>query len=140
MSDKTVKRIEKDDPEAFGSKAVLVCGYRPEEAQAVAGLLETIGVPGHTILLCTLSKLSQTLEQALCATDPAPPVPEDKLPPVMILSGMSGSRIHAFIDGFPSTGLPRPIFASATQSNLQFIVRDLIIELLKEHQVMMENR
>jgi hypothetical protein len=42
-------------------------------------------------------------------------------------------RIDAFLNRFASTGLPRPIFATVTPSNLGFKVRDLLVELLQVH-------
>jgi hypothetical protein len=49
---------------------------------------------------------------------------------------MTGTRVRVFLDQYASTQLPRPIFATVTPSNLDFTVRDLLIELLQEHRSM----
>lgn len=137
MSQGEFKRIDPDQgPPPLGPLALLLCGYSSEESQTVSSFLKTLEASEHRVVLCTEPMLAQTLEQALTRTEEVPPVPPDKLPRVIVLSGMSGAQVRLFLDQYASTQLPRPIFATVTPSNLGFTVRDLLIDLLKEHRAM----
>ena len=121
---------------AVGPAAVLLCGFEPEADAAVAALLERVGAGEHRVRPCTVLMVGQTLEEALDAPAGGDRAPADALPRVLVLSGLTGSAIHAFLDRFGETGLPRPIFASATPTSLGFAVRDLLRDLLAEQNAM----
>jgi hypothetical protein len=136
MSQGAFKRIDQDEGAPLGPLALLLCGFSLEESQTVSTFLETIDASEHRVVLCTEPMLAQPLGEALTTTEESPPVPPDQLPRVIVLSGMTGARVRIFLDRYASTELPRPIFATATPSNLNFTVRDLLIELLQEHRAM----
>ena len=136
MSQGEFKRIDEDEGAPLGPLALLLCGFSADEAQTVASFLGTIGFLDHRVVLCTEPMLSKSLGEALTTTDDDPPVQPDQLPRVIVLSGLTGTQVRVFLDRFSSTQLPRPIFAAVTPSNLSFTVRELLIELLKEHQAM----
>lgn len=136
MSQGDFKRIDQDEGTPLGPLAVLLCGYSDEESRVVSSLLDRIDLPEHRVIPCSEAMLKDTLGEALRRTDEALPVPPDKLPRVMVLSGMTAAQVRALLDHYASTRLPRPIFATVTPSNLDFTVRDLLIDLLKEHRAM----
>ena len=136
MSQGEFKRIDKDEGAPLGPLALLLCGFSTDQAQTVSSFLGTVELADHRVVLCTEPMLSKPLGEALTTTEDDPPVPPDQLPRVIVLSGMTGTQVRIFLDRFSSTQLPRPIFATVTPSNLGFTVRDLLIELLKEHRAM----
>ncbi len=136
MSQGEFKRIDQDQEAPLGPPALLLCGYSSEESLTVVSLLETMDASGYRVVLCTEPMLAQTLEEALSTTSEVQPVPPDKLPRVMVLSGMTGAQVRVFLDRYATTQLPRPILATVTPGNLSFTVRDLLIDLLKEHRAM----
>ena len=140
MSQGEFKRIDQDEGPPLGPLELLVCGFSIEESRTVSSFLGTINVPEHQVVLCTEPMLAQSLGEALTTTEESPPVPPDKLPRVIVLSGMTGAQVRVFLDQYASTQLPRPIFATVTPSNLDFTVRDLLIELLQEHRAMSEKK
>lgn len=141
MSQDGFKKIERDDEAPLGPPALLLCGYSPEESEAVASLLKKVEAPWHRVVLCTEAMLAQTLGEALAGGEKsASPVPPEKLPRVLVLSGMTGAQLHALLGQYSSTQLPRPIFATATPVNLGVTVRDLLIDLLQEHRAMAGRR
>ena len=140
MSQGEFKRIDQDEGAPLGPLALLVCGFSLEESRTVSSFLGTIDASEHRVVLCTEPMLAQSLGEALTTTEESPPVPPDKLPRVIVLSGMTGAQVRVFLDQYASTQLPRPIFATVTPSNLDFTVRDLLIELLQEHRAMAERK
>ncbi len=140
MSQGEFKKIDQDEGAPLGPLALLVCGFSPEESRTVSSFLGTIDAPEHRVVLCTEPMLAQSLGEALTTTEESPPVPPNKLPRVIVLSGMTGVQVRVFLDQYASTQLPRPIFATVTPSNLDFTVRDLLIDLLQEHRAMSERK
>lgn len=140
MSQGDFKRIDQDEGAPLGPLALLVCGFSPEDSRRLSSLLGMIDAPEHRVILCTEPMLVQSVGEALTTTEESPPVAPDKLPRVVVLSGMTGAQVRVFLDQYASTQLPRPIFATVTHSNLEFKVRDLLIELLKEHRAMSERK
>jgi len=140
MSDGTFKRIEQEEGERFGTPAVLLCGYSQAEADAIVGLMERIDCGDHRVLLCTEKMLEQTLGHALETIEQTEPVAQDKLPRAMVLSGFSGAQIHKLIDNYAYAGIRRPIFAAVTPNNLNFTVKELLVDLLKEHRAMTQKQ
>jgi len=140
MSDGTFHAIDRGREQTFGPRAILICGYDAGAAPALSDLLQRIGADGCALRFACVSVLTMPLEKALSAQSEEPPIEADKLPRVMVLSGMTGGEIHDFLDGFSDTILPRPIFASATHNNLAFETRGLLAELLREHRAMMQSR
>jgi hypothetical protein len=136
MSQGEFKKIDQDEGAPLGPLALLLCGFSLEESRTVSSFLGTIDASEHRVVLCTEPMLVQSLGEALTTTEESPPVPPDQLPRVMVLSGMTGAQVRVFLDQYASTQLPRPIFATVTPSNLNFTVRDLLIELLEEHRAM----
>jgi len=140
MSQGEFKKIDRDEGALLGPLALLLCGFSFEESRTLSSFLRTIDASEHRVVLCTEPMLAQSLREALTTAEESPPVPPDKLPRAIVLSGMSGAQVRVFLDQYASTRLPRPIFATVTPSNLDFKVRDLLVELLQEHRAMSERK
>jgi hypothetical protein len=140
MSQGEFGRIDHDEEPPLGPPALLLCGHSAEESGTLSSFLNTLDMQAHRLVMCTEPMLARTLEEALTAVDEAPPVPADKLPRVIVLSGMTGAQVRVFLHRYASNRLPRPIFAMVTPSNLSFAVRDLLIDLLQEHRAMTEKK
>jgi hypothetical protein len=138
MTDATFQRIDEDSTQRSGACRVLVCGHSPDDAAKVGGLLLALGIQDAAVRLVTPAMIGMTLADALDAETDEAPVPPDRLPPVLVLAGLSGQEVGAFLDGFAVTGLPRPIFAGVTPTNLGMTVRALLVDLLAEHRAMNE--
>jgi hypothetical protein len=130
--------IQPDDETRVGPRGILICGYAPDAAAPLQTLLAQINAPEAPLVFCTEAMLAQSLEEALTEPAAGSPAPPDKLPPVMVLSGLTGRELHTFLEQFDAANLPRPIFAAATTINLTFTVRQLLIALLQENRARQE--
>ena len=135
MVDASFKKIE-DEDSSVGPQAILVCGFSTEVEDTLRTVLEKIGAEEHRIVFCTPKMVKQTLIQALESEECGEPAASNELPQTLVLSGLNGSQLQSFINELRSSGLPRPIFASTTESNLEFEVGTLIVELLREQRQM----
>ena len=140
MTDGTFSPIDDGDEQTLGPQAVLLCGFSSEEIDTIESLLQKIGAGDHRILRCTETMLGRRLGEALETAEEDPPLPPDKLPRAMVLSGLEGRQINELLKRFPSTDLVRPIFSTTTPSNLEFTVRELLVHLIEEHRAMMEQK
>jgi len=140
MNDSTFRELGADQSGTCGPRAVLLCGYSPEDAKEVEALLDRIGEGDASVRLCTEAMLTSSLKNALESGSKEPPVAPDRLPRVMVLSGLTDARIRAILKDFAGTGLSRPIFCAATPENLTFTVRQLLRELMAEHIAMQKMR
>ena len=140
MNDSGFRQVERDRERRFGPPGILLAGYAADAANAVRALLDRIGAAAVPLVVCSAALLERTVAEALAATDPGEPAGPGQLPPVLLMSGLTGEEFHRLMDEFGDTGLPRPIFAAATPTNLRFTVKQLLIELLREQRAMAERR
>jgi hypothetical protein len=136
MTQGTFRELGDGNRSIPGPSAVLLCGFLVAEAQEVRALLGRAGIQTERVILCSEGLLRKPLREALETPGSEEPVPPDRLPRVMILSGMTESQIGLFLDTFRSSGLPRPIFATATEWNLERPVRQVLLDLVKEHRAL----
>ncbi len=125
-----------ENEEIIGPPAVLCCGFTPQEMMLIKTLLKAVGAEGHQTFLCTEQMIMQPLGQALQSTKQLTPVPPSKLPRVMVMSGLTAEQINGILASYDLTKMRRPIFATVTKRNLNFTVRELLVELLQEHKAM----
>ena len=136
----TFRRIDESDARRFGERTLLLVGFSREESELIGRRAERVGAGAIHCILLTDELLLGTVGEALAVVGQRPDVVPADLPRFIVLSGLSGAEVHAFLDGYASTGLPRPIFASATPTNLSFPVKGLLKELAAEHVEMMKLR
>ena len=116
-----------------GPEALFLCGMDSVSAkEPLLILAENAGFGRPRLVFCTASMIGKPLSEALNASNGEQPLDPEKLPPVCLFSGLEPAPIKEFLENFHTTGLPRPIFATATGSNLNMTVRDLVLHLLEE--------
>lgn len=134
------RKLKTEQTIIFGPNAVLLCGFALDEFELISGAVEKTGAVDHAVIYCTESMVGHSLKSALeCSNYYFPPVPADRLPRVLIMSGMNDEQIRDLLNHFPPE-LSRPIFATATPNNMKYTVRDLLMELLQEHKAMAASR
>lgn len=66
---------------------------------------------------------------------PLPQTPES-LPRMLLVAGRRVSELFRVVEFWAASGLPRPIFAAATENNLHFAIAQLVAHLEEEHRLM----
>jgi hypothetical protein len=126
---------EGDGP-GLGPPAVLLFGFDPEEGARLETLLREVGAGEHQIVCCTTTMGSLRVREALQGEDGGTLLPVGKVARIALLSGLGESQVGAVLDRYGTTGLPRPIFAVATEANLEFTVLQLFEDLLAERRAL----
>ena len=132
----TFEALDDSSDAAVGPPAVLLLGFERDEASIIGRLLHGLGAGGHRVVCCTTTMGALTVGEALAGDDGGRLLPVGKVPRVALLSGLTDKQVGEVLDRYGATGLPRPIFAVATQANLEFTVVQLLEDLLAEREAM----
>lgn len=119
-----------------GPRAVFLSGYNEESCTILDTFLKNKGVPEIQVVPCREDVLDNTLGEILKNQSRAALFPPEKLPQVMLWSGISHVELDKILDGFKETELPRPIFATTTEHNLEFPLKTLLRHLLDDQKAM----
>jgi len=121
-----------------GPRAVLICGNSAASHNSIRNFLKDWGYSDIEVLGCREDFLNNTIEHVLTNPSKAELIQAEKLPPVMLWSGISHKELDSILSRFNETGLARPIFATTTTHNLKFTVKELLRHLLEEQKSMRE--
>ena len=129
------------EPERLpGPLAVLVCGYEAAERESLRVFLSVVFVEPPGLRPVSAEAPERTVGEVLAdPEDPAAPGC-GQLPRVLLLAGCTLDEVRGVMEQWQASGLPRPIFAVATENNLGFPVRELVAHLLEEQRAMREAR
>ena len=136
MSDGTFKKVGKTETMLFGPRAMIVCGYAPEEQNVFLQFLNTIGVENVRIFFIGRDKEKMPLKELLALPDQTGLGEASDLDRTIILSGVTENELHLTISTYKKTGLPRPLWATLTPISKDWPLDALIAELKKERAVM----
>lgn len=140
MTENTFRELGGGERRIPGPRAVLLCGFSASEAEEVRALLDKAQTGTERLVLCSEGMLRRPLREVLEASVEEDPVLPERLPRVVLLSGMTEGQIQLFLDAFRASRLPRPIFATTTDSNLERNLREILVDLLQEHRSLTGSR
>lgn len=123
-----------------GPMTFYASGYSGEQTAILHTFLSSIGYENVPLKICTKNQLTLTLGEALSTDRVDEPLPEGALPYVLVFSGMKPTDVENVLGKFGQNGLPRPIFATTTESNLTFSVKELLKHLLSERHMAATSR
>ncbi len=138
MSNDEWKRITDDAATLPGPEAVLLSGYDPDQLPPIRALLDDLGHAEIPLRTVAKGALDTAVEDILSRECTEPPAGQGALPMTLVISGLPIQAVHHLMDRFRETGLPRPIFATATATNLRFTAKELLRHLLQEQQMVRE--
>ncbi len=119
-----------------GEKSVFLSGFAESEIEILRPFLIEFDI--DKFVLCSEKMLEMKVRDAFNFSDK--PLDREKLPRIMLISGIEFSRVHEILSSFKNTNLDRPIFATTTEHNLDFTVKELLLHLLEEQKMMREKK
>lgn len=131
------KQIDEDGT-LPGPRAVFVSGYSEESHKVLLDFLEEKEILELDLVPCRIDDLEKKVEEVLENHSEGELVAPEKLPPVMLWSGISHRELDLIIRNFKDNGLPRPIFATTTPHNLEFPIKTLMRHLLEDQREIRE--
>ncbi len=121
-----------------GPRALFICGFPEKTETIMAEFLKDNGIEDIAVGLCREDSLLEKISTVLSKKSDYPLIPSEKLPPVMLWSGIEHKELDQSLGNFKDTGLKRPIFATSTEHNLDFTVKELLQHLISEQKSMKE--
>lgn len=131
------KKIDKDGT-LPGPRALFICGFTDNDHQTMRGFLKGKGIEEVDVIPCRQDSLDKKIGSVLQGDSTAAIIEAEKLPPVMLWSGIAHEELDEALGEFQNTGLKRPIFATTTIPNMEFTVKELLQHLISEQRSMRE--
>ncbi|MBI9076986.1 MAG: DUF3783 domain-containing protein [Desulfatibacillum sp.] len=140
MAEATMTRVTDSDAPMYGPRTLLVCGYTKDNQDAFLNLLKT-EIPAKTPTVFCLPEDGDTLLSELVAKEDGHQYGrEGKMPPAVILSGVSEKELRQIMTAWKGLGLPRQLWAALTPTSETWTLRALIRELQSEYMAMMKKQ
>jgi hypothetical protein len=139
MTDGGFARLEPTDEVMFGPRALLCTGYTPAEQALLTALVTAAGLGELPCVFASAERASLTVGELLqrAATgDPHLAGNEQRSEPgahrLVLFSGVRERELHTFIHAYRGSGLPRPLWATATEQSVTWSLSALLRELEQE--------
>jgi hypothetical protein len=116
MEDKKFEKVEKSSQRMHGPKAMLVCGYPPDEQEPLAGALSQIGFADRPVIFATDGDAERTLIELLSSENGSGMGMPSIMPRAIIMSGFTQEELHILMNAYRKAGLPPPLWKSFTFS------------------------
>lgn len=125
---------EKSQKRPEGRNCLLAYGYDETQQALLRQLLQQAGIDE----LVVVTEGGTGLVVRDLVTDPPQNAPMSPFPqnPVAVFHAVSDSELNQFLNVFRGSGLPRPLFAVATPTSINWRFGDLVTELMRERRAM----
>ena len=134
MSEGNFDKIQQSDERMFGPKGILVCGYPPSEHRFFALFMEKAGFSDRPVISPTTEDAEKTLKELLGLTTGSGMAESTDLPRAIIMSGFMQNEVHRIMVAYRQAGLPAQRWATLTPVSENWLLGDLLRELVKENE------
>jgi hypothetical protein len=132
MSDGEFQRIQESDERMYGPKGILVCGYPPPEHRFFAMFMDKAGFSDRPIIFPTNEDGGKILRELFSSTTGSGMgVPAD-FPRAVIMSGFTQNEVHRIMSAYRQAGLPPQLWATLTPISENWLLAELLNELVTE--------
>jgi hypothetical protein len=140
MSEGKFDKIQQSDERMFGPKGILVCGYPPSEHRFFALFMEKAGFSDRPVIFPTTEDAEKTLKELLGLTTGSGMEESADLPRAVIMSGFTQNEVHRIMVAYRQAGLPAQLWATLTPVSENWLLGDLLRELVKENAILKEKK
>jgi hypothetical protein len=134
MSEGNFEKIQESDERMYGPKGILVCGYPPPEHRFFALFMEKAGFSDRPIIFPTTEDAGKNLKELLGLTTGSGLGEPADSPRAVILSGFTQNEVHRIMAAYQQAGLPAQLWATLTPVSENWLLGDLLKELVKENE------
>ena len=140
MSDGAFQKIRESDERIYGPRGILVCGYPAPEHRFFALFMEKAGFSDRPIIFPTNPDAGRTLKELLgLATGSGMGEPAE-LPRAVVMSGFTQNEVHRIMYAYRQAGLPAQLWATLTPISENWLLADLLNELVRENEMLKEKK
>jgi len=140
LSEGKFEKIQDSNERMYGPKGILVCGYPPPEHRFFALFMEEAGFSDRPIIFPTNEDAGRTLKELLCLSSGSGMGELAELPRAVIMSGFTQNEVHRIMYAYRQAGLPAQLWATLTPVSENWLLSDLLRELVKEDELLREKK
>lgn len=134
MSKGKFDKIQQSDERMHGPRGILVCGYPASEHRFFALFMDKAGFVDTPVIFPTTDDARRTLKELLgLSTGSGMGQPAD-YPRAVIMSGFTQNEVHKIMYAYRQAGLPTQLWATLTPVSENWLLADLLKELVKENE------
>ncbi len=141
QNDATFQKMGESDVPRPGPRRILICGYEKQAQANIEGLtammVEKLNLTAIPLAFATEEELPRKLLDVFEG-----PLPDGEkaaeMERAVIMSGLSEKEIHAFMGGFRTLQLPKPLWATLTPMSSEWTLGYLLNELSSERKALAE--
>ena len=134
MSEGKFEKIQESDERMYGPKGILVCGYPPAEHRFFALFMEKAGFSDRPIIFAKTEDAGRPVKELLGLTTESGIGEPTDLPRAVIMSGFTQNEVHRIMVAYRQAGLPAQLWATLTPVSENWLLSDLLRELVKENE------
>ena len=140
MSEGKFEKIQESDDRMYGPKGILVCGYPASEHRFFALFMDKAGFGDRPVIFPTTEDAGKTLKELLGLTTGSGMGKPADLPRAVIMSGFTQNEVHRIMVAYRQAGLPTQLWATLTPVSENWLLADLLKELVKENEFFQEKK
>lgn len=130
------QRMGMTENRMFGPRVLLVCGFRPEEQDGVAALVDRRGYAELPLVFAGSDHSAMTVGDTAGLPDGTGRGTPASLARAVIFGGVTEVELHTIMGDYRESGLPRPLWATITPVSVDWTLADLLMELGDERTAM----
>jgi hypothetical protein len=136
----TFEPIGSSDSRMHGETAILASGYSVSQQKTLRAMMDTAGLQDVGVVYIVAESLPLTLKELARLPAESNAGKTAELPQAVVMSGLTEKQLHAMMDNYRESSLPRPLWASVTPTSANWTIKYLLVELLKEREAMRQAR
>lgn len=144
MSDNTFQKVGYSDARMFGPSKILVCGFPATSHEPLVGMLTKAGVGNLPIVFVTPDLSEKRLGELVELPGDSGFQIDSDLEPAVILSGLTENELQAILQNyrqsFQALELPKPLWATVTETSVNWSLKDLLNELVAEREAFLRRQ
>lgn len=135
MADSDFVKMEKSDNTLPGNRQLIVCGFKPKEQELLKKLITKCHID-VALVFPTTTEQNLTLDEINNLPDGTGAGVKSPLVRAVIAAGVSEKEFHRLLERYKKGSLPRPLWATLTETSREWELLKLLGELSKERAMM----
>ncbi|MBU1218826.1 DUF3783 domain-containing protein [Myxococcota bacterium] len=131
------EKLGTSEEKMHGPRCLMVTGFTREQRNYFLNLQENAGIDPAKVVFVGPESIKIKLEELVEKPNEWDLETDLEYPPVVIMSGLLESELHAFMKNYRSSNLPAPLFAVLTpiseKWSFEYLVKHLVREYMEMH-------
>lgn len=130
----TMQKVGTSDQRMFGPRKALVCGFSASEQLRFTEVLEKGKLLDLPVVFVAGDRAESLLGEIVELPGGTGLDQDSDLERAVILSGITEKELHAVLRGYRERGLPPPLWATLTETSIEWPLSELLRELASERE------